>query len=192
MALTYYFQKAATDTWNVYVTANGTPLGTAGGNPAPATTITFPANGGAPTAPAGAGGDRHPGVDATRTARRRCRSPASPLDSAGATQYGSAFGVTDLSQDGYAAGQLTASRSTRNGVVMARYSNGQTKPAGQLELATFRNPQGLQPMGGNAWARSFASGEPIVGAPGDGQPRRAAVRRARGVERRPDRPSSST
>jgi flagellar hook protein FlgE len=26
VALTYYFQKAATDTWNVYVTANGTPL----------------------------------------------------------------------------------------------------------------------------------------------------------------------
>ena len=24
VALTYYFQKAATDTWNVYVTANGT------------------------------------------------------------------------------------------------------------------------------------------------------------------------
>ncbi len=28
VALTYYFQKAATDTWNVYVTANGTPIST--------------------------------------------------------------------------------------------------------------------------------------------------------------------
>ena len=28
VALTYYFQKAATDQWNVYVTANGTPLAT--------------------------------------------------------------------------------------------------------------------------------------------------------------------
>ena len=51
---------------------------------------------------------------------------------------------------------------------MARYSNGQNKPAGQIELATFRNPQGLQPQGGNVWARSFASGEPIVGVPGEG------------------------
>ena len=28
VALTYYFQKASTDTWNVYVTANGTPIST--------------------------------------------------------------------------------------------------------------------------------------------------------------------
>src|SRR5438309_2255356 len=53
VALTYYFQKAATDTWNVYVTANGTPISTAGGNPAASTTITFPSNGGVPTAPVG-------------------------------------------------------------------------------------------------------------------------------------------
>jgi flagellar hook protein FlgE len=51
---------------------------------------------------------------------------------------------------------------------MARYSNGQTKPAGQIEIANFRNPQGLQPLGGNAWGRSFASGDPLVGVPGDG------------------------
>jgi flagellar hook protein FlgE len=53
VALTYYFQKASTDTWNVYVAANGTPIATAGGNPAASTTITFPANGGTPTAPVG-------------------------------------------------------------------------------------------------------------------------------------------
>ncbi len=51
---------------------------------------------------------------------------------------------------------------------MARYSNGQRKPAGQIELANFRNPQGLQPLGGNAWARTFTSGDPVVGVPGDG------------------------
>ena len=51
VAVTYYFQKSATDTWNVYITANGTPLATdALGNPAASTTITFPPNGGAPTA----------------------------------------------------------------------------------------------------------------------------------------------
>jgi len=53
-------------------------------------------------------------------------------------------------------------------VIMARYSNGQSKPAGQLELANFRNPPGLQPLGGNAWASSFKSGDPVVGAAGDG------------------------
>ena len=37
-----------------------------------------------------------------------------------------------------------------------------------MEIATFRNNQGLQPMGGNGWQRSFASGDPVVGIPGDG------------------------
>ncbi|MEO7337141.1 MAG: flagellar hook-basal body complex protein, partial [Caldimonas sp.] len=86
----------------------------------------------------------------------------------GATQYGSQFGVTNLSQDGYAAGQLVGMQFETNGIVTARYSNGQTKAAGQIEIANFRNPQGLQPMGGNAWSRTFASGDPIVGIPGEG------------------------
>ena len=42
-----------------------------------------------------------------------------------------------------------------NGIVMARYSNGQSRPAGQVELAAFRNTQGLQPLGDNAWARTY-------------------------------------
>jgi flagellar hook protein FlgE len=167
VALTYYFQKSATDTWNVYVTANGTPLATSGGNPAPSTTIQFPANGGSPTAPVGA-------VDLDIPASTNASgAPTLPLsgvslDVAGATQYGSPFGVTDLSQNGYAAGQLVGIQFESNGIVTARYSNGQSKPAGQVEIATFRNPQGLQPMGGNAWARTFATGDPIVGVPGDG------------------------
>ncbi|TMH09217.1 MAG: flagellar hook-basal body complex protein [Betaproteobacteria bacterium] len=90
------------------------------------------------------------------------------LNVAGATQYGAQFGVTDLSQNGYAPGQLIGIQFEPNGVMTARYSNGQSKPAGQVEVATFRNPQGLQPMGGNAWARTFATGDPVVGVPGDG------------------------
>ena len=90
------------------------------------------------------------------------------LNLTGATQYGSQFSVTDQSQNGYAPGQLSGISIESNGVVTARYSNGQSKPAGQIEIATFRNPQGLQPVGGNNWARTFASGDPIVGTPGGG------------------------
>jgi len=46
--------------------------------------------------------------------------------------------------------------------LMAQYSNGQSKPAGQLELANFRNPQGLTPLGGNTWAISYTSGDPVA------------------------------
>ena len=71
-------------------------------------------------------------------------------------------------QDGFAAGQLTAIVVESNGIITARYSNGQSRPAGQVEIANFRNPQGLQPLGDNAWSRTFASGDPVMGVPGDG------------------------
>jgi flagellar hook protein FlgE len=149
------------------VAANGTPIATAGGNPAASTTITFPANGGTPTAPVGPVTIDIPSVTNAAGAVTVAINGVS-LDVAKATQYGSKFGVTDLTQDGYAAGQLIGVQFEDNGVVLARYSNGETKPAGQIEIASFRNPQGLQPLGGNSWGRTFASGDPLVGVAGDG------------------------
>ena len=168
VALTYYFQKAATDTWNVYATANGTSVSVDGsGNPLPVTTIDFPSNGGTPTAPLGPVAFDIP---STTNANGATTLPITgvALNLTGATQFGSGFGVTSMVQDGYAAGQLTGVTIEKTGIVMATYSNGQSKPAGQLELATFRNPQGLNPLGGNLWARSYTSGDPTVGTPGSG------------------------
>jgi len=168
IAMTYYFQKSATDTWNVYATANGASvLADGAGNPQPITTLTFPSTGGTPLSPATpVSFDIPAGVNAAGADTLGLTGVT--LDFTGATQYGAAFGVTDLQQDGYAPGQLSGIAIDDNGIVMARYSNGQSKPAGQLELANFRNPQGLQSLGGNAWARSFASGEPILGVPSEG------------------------
>jgi flagellar hook protein FlgE len=167
VALTYYFQKAGTDTWNVFVTANGTPINGTAAAPLPSTTITFPATGGAPTAPIGPVLIDIPPTTNVNGAQTRAILGVQ-LDVDGARQFGSPFGVTNLSQDGYAPGQLTSVAVESNGILMARYSNGQNRPAGQIELATFRNPQGLQPLGGNAWARSFTSGDPVIGVPGEG------------------------
>ena len=168
VALTYYFQKSTTDTWNVYATANGTSVNVDGlGNPLPVTTIAFPPNGGTPTAPLGTVAMTIPST--TNAAGATTLSiPGVALDVTGATQFGSTFGVTSMAQDGYTAGQLTSVSIEKSGIVMATYSNGQSKPAGQLELATFRNPQGLSPLGGNLWARSYTSGDPTVGTPGTG------------------------
>ena len=168
VALTYYFQKSATDTWNVYATANGTSAKVdAGGNPLPIATIKFPTNGGTPTAPLGPVAFD---VPTTTNAAGATTLPITgiALRLTGATQFGSGFGVTSISQNGYAAGLLTGVTVEKSGIVMATYSNGQAKPAGQLELATFRNPQGLSPLGGNLWARSFNSGDPTVGTPSTG------------------------
>ncbi len=37
-----------------------------------------------------------------------------------------------------------------------------------MALANFNNEEGLSPTGDTAWVQTFASGNPIVGAPGTG------------------------
>jgi flagellar hook protein FlgE len=97
---------------------------------------------------------------------------ANPLDMAfdftAATQYGTANNVTTLNQDGYASGRLTGVDISNEGVVFARFTNGQSLALGQVAVASFANPQGLQQAGNNAWLASFAAGQPVYGVAGNG------------------------
>ncbi|MGH8077614.1 MAG: flagellar hook protein FlgE [Lysobacter sp.] len=85
------------------------------------------------------------------------------------TQYGSAFGVSALVQDGYATGRLTGIEVSSEGIVNARYTNGVSTPLGQVALTTFANPQGLQPLGDNGWAESSDSGQARRGPAGSSE-----------------------
>lgn len=168
VAMTYYFQKSATDTWNVYATANGTSIGGTDAAPQPvsgAAGLSFTSDGSSMT-PSSLTLDIPASVNSNGA--ETLAIPGVKMDMAGATQYGSSFATTNLAQDGYSPGSLTGIVIEGSGIITARYSNGQSKPAGQLELATFRNPQGLQPMGGNGWQHTYTSGDPIVGTPGQG------------------------
>ncbi|MBN8511076.1 MAG: flagellar hook protein FlgE [Burkholderiales bacterium] len=167
VAMSLYFQKAANDQWNVFATANGTTISGTAAAPTPIATLQFPSNGSAPTSPAGPVAVN---VPASTNAQGALTEPIAGLlfDFGGATQFGSSYGVTDLHQDGYPAGLLSSVSVEPNGVILARYSNGQSKPSGQIEIANFRNPQGLQPIGDNGWARTISSGDPVYGVPGEG------------------------
>jgi flagellar hook protein FlgE len=167
VAMTYYFQKESTDTWNVFATANGGAVLGTNAAPLALTQIQFSPDGSRPISPAGPVTLDIPASTNAAGAETMAISGVQ-FDLASATQYGSSFGITNIRQDGYSAGQLTAIAIEPNGIVSARYSNGQSRPAGQIEIATFRNAQGLQPIGDNGWARTFTSGDPIVGVPGDG------------------------
>ena len=81
------------------------------------------------------------------------------------TQFGAEFATTGT-QDGYTTGQLHGLEIDDSGVVFARYTNGQARALGQVVIAGFSNPNGLQPLGGTSWAETFSSGSANLGAPG--------------------------
>jgi flagellar hook protein FlgE len=87
---------------------------------------------------------------------------------AGTTQYGAATSEKKSSQDGYTAGHLQRFSASADGIVLGQYSNGQSHALGQVVLANFANPNGLSPLGNNAWAETSASGIPLIGAPQSG------------------------
>ncbi len=91
------------------------------------------------------------------------------LDLSKATQFGVAFSVSNLTQDGYTAGELTGLTIEPSGAITTRYSNGQTQTRGQIALADFRNIQGLSPIGAGEYLETFASGQPVQGSPATGK-----------------------
>jgi len=88
------------------------------------------------------------------------------VDLTGSTQLASSFGVNTLSQNGFTTGRLNGIDIDETGVVLARFTNGQSQAQGQMALANFANAQGLQPLGDTAFAESNSSGAALVGAPG--------------------------
>ncbi len=82
------------------------------------------------------------------------------------TQFGSAFAVNELTQDGFTSGRLSGVDVDSTGVVFARFTNGQSEPLGKIALARFNNTQGLRQIGDTSWAESFASGDVQLGEGG--------------------------
>jgi flagellar hook protein FlgE len=69
-------------------------------------------------------------------------------------------------QDGSAPGSLTSFIIGEDGVISGVFSNGVTRTLGQVVLARFSNPEGLQALGNNNYSTGVNSGLPVVGAPG--------------------------
>lgn len=82
------------------------------------------------------------------------------------TQDGDSFGVDSVTPDGYTTGSLTGISISSSGIVQANFTNGQSKTLGQVALANFANPQGLQQEGNSEWQQSFDSGAAVHGVAG--------------------------
>jgi flagellar hook protein FlgE len=84
------------------------------------------------------------------------------------TQFGSAFFSQSAGQDGYTTGSLTGVSVGQDGLLFGTYSNGKSRNMGQLQLADFPNPGGLQSLGGTTWAETSDSGQAIINNPHTG------------------------
>lgn len=146
----FFVKDTAANTWNMHSFIDGTAVGTAqtlvysstGQLTTPAGgTITLPAH--TPTT----------GADPMNIV----------LDVSSSTQFNERFSVNDLTQNGYTTGRLAGVSVSAEGIVSARFTNGQTENLGELAMTRFSNPQGLQKLGDTAFAQTADSGVPIRG-----------------------------
>lgn len=150
------FRKTAANTWTVYTSGDGTAPTTA----SPSFTLNFNADGTLNPA------SITPAPTVALTSANGTFNAT--LDVSDVTQFGTAFAVTNLIQDGYRPGELTSLTIDEDGVVVGRYSNGESRAAGQIALVNFRNAQGLAPGSNGIWQATHASGDPLRGEPGAG------------------------
>lgn len=84
----------------------------------------------------------------------------------------SALGRSQISfaaarQDGSQPGVLNSYSIGEDGFIRGIFSNGQTRDLGQIRLARFTNPSGLEQRGQNMFSQGVNSGLPIQGAPSE-------------------------
>jgi flagellar hook protein FlgE len=148
-----YYVKTAAGTWDVHASTDGGVASVMGG-------LSFNSSGALTTA--------MPYLVPVAVTTGATTPLTIEVDFTGSTQFGSAFSVNTLNQDGYTSGRLAGFNISADGVVLGRYTNGQSAVLGQVVLANFANPNGLQQLGNNMWAETSTSGNPLIGVPSSG------------------------
>ncbi|CAB3760993.1 flagellar hook protein FlgE [Paraburkholderia humisilvae] len=92
------------------------------------------------------------------------------LNMAGLTQFGAGGNgsaqTSATTTDGFGTSQLSNFSIGDDGTITGNYSDGRTAILGQVLLANFANPNGLQNLGNNQFAETSQSGQPQIGVPG--------------------------
>lgn len=83
-------------------------------------------------------------------------------------QYANEFGFKPYAMNGNTSGTLEGFAIDATGTVVGVFTNGERKALGQIMLAKFDNPMGLQKLGGNLFIDTRNSGEPQYGTASTG------------------------
>ena len=75
------------------------------------------------------------------------------------SMYADDSSVKTTRVDGYAPGTLVTFSIGGDGIITGVYDNGRQQPLGQVALATFENPAGLQKVGANQFSQTTNSGD---------------------------------
>lgn len=159
--------RTAANGWSVAVTDNssGAPVQVA------AFDLTFNANGSLDTVTPGAGAT----YDAA-SGEIAMTLPSGPIQlfvgrpdtTQGFSQIGTSFQTQNVSVNGAPAGELQSLEVAPDGSLEAIYNTGARRTLFQIPVATVNNPDGLDPVGNQAFALSRESGDVYLWDAGDG------------------------
>lgn len=82
------------------------------------------------------------------------------------TQFAEQSSTKAFKQNGYPMGYLESYKIDQSGVITGVYSNGSNRTLGQVALASFTNPGGLEKAGESTYTVSINSGDPNVAPSG--------------------------
>jgi flagellar hook protein FlgE len=163
----YTMTKVSENNWNLKITspvpAPGTPVEF---TPPAGVAVTFDDATGVITAPTA------PLLGQTQFTPDATLYPAWPgpvtIDLSKVSQFGGANTITATDQDGFALGTLQSFTLGNDGRITGIYSNGERKALGQLALASFNNPSGLEKAGNSSFRVGDNSGVAMIGQAGIG------------------------
>ena len=152
--LTSYFVKnnSSPNTFDIYIGADGQDI-----TPTSGITLTFTENGVL---------QNNSSINISFTPGNGAASQNLSIDFANSTQFAGGFSNLGFTQDGYSTGNLTNLEINTNGAINANFSNGQTQTMGQVAIARFNSPEGLQQLGDTSFGETSASGSALIGTPG--------------------------
>ncbi|KHO62544.1 flagellar hook protein FlgE [Thermoanaerobacter sp. YS13] len=155
---TLTFTRTDASTWNWSVSSSDPAISSVTGSG----TLTF-----------GADGKIAPNTTATGTLTFNMNTTVTnasigpvSLDLSRITMFSTETDLRELSKNGNEAGSLESINIDKYGVVSGIYSNGRRQIIGQIAIADFQNPMGLEKIGNTMFINTVNSGDPMIGTAG--------------------------
>jgi flagellar hook protein FlgE len=166
--LTFTFTNTGAGAWNYAITIPAADVG-ATGNPVQVATgnLNFDSNGNLTTPAANVTGINVPGL-ADGASSLNFTWQLYNNGTGLMTQVAAPSSTSAINQNGASSGSLVSFSIGSDGTVTGSFSNGKTQALGELALANFANPDGLQLDGNTDYSPTLASGPAVDGVPGTG------------------------